>query len=176
MNQHSADSDEKGALLNSMDQSNLAPLWEVYEKLVINEPARTEPSVIWKWDEMLLLIEKSGELVHGQEAQHRVLIMKNPHLEGRPWAISKMVAGYQCVLPGERTSAHRHTPAATRIVLEGKGSGTFVDGKRFEMNEGDLLIAPNWTWHCHENDSARRAIWLDVVDLPLVGQFDAVFG
>ena len=60
--------------------------------------------------------------------------------------------------------------------MEGEGGGTFVDGKRCDMYDGDLIITPNWTWHCHDNDSGQRAIWLDVLDLPLVGQLDAVFG
>jgi gentisate 1,2-dioxygenase len=167
---------DKQEFVNSLSGSNLAPLWEVYEKLVINEPARTEPSVLWKWAEMAPLIEQSAELVHGKDADHRVLLLNNPHLDGPPLTTSHIIAAFQCVLPGEQTSAHRHTPAATRIILEGDGGATFVDGRRLDMYDGDLIITPNWTWHCHQNDSAKRTVWLDVLDLPLVGKLDAVFG
>ena len=162
--------------LEEIRAKDLAPLWEIYEDLIMDEPNRAEPSVIWKWGDMLPLIERSAELVHGKNADHRVLILKNPHFEGRMATTSNIVAAYQCVNPGEKTPPHRHTPAATRIILEGAGGGTFVDGKRCDMYDGDLIITPNWTWHCHENDSGQRAIWLDVLDLPLVGQLDAVFG
>ncbi len=162
--------------LEDIQKSDLAPLWQMYENIVVNEPHRMEPSVMWKWQEMLPLIEKSAELVQGKDADHRVLMLKNPHLEGKVATTTNIIAAYQCVNPGEKTSPHRHTPAATRVILEGAGGGTFVDGKRCDMYEGDLIITPNWTWHCHENDSDSRAIWLDVLDVPLVGSLDAVFG
>lgn len=163
------------AFLEDIEKNDLAPLWELYEKIVVNEPNRSEPSFIWKWEEMLPLIETSAELVHGKSAEHRVLILKNPGLDGKAATTSNIVAAYQCVNPGERTSPHRHTPAATRVILEGSGGGTYVDGKRCDMYDGDLIITPNWTWHCHDNDSDARAIWLDVLDIPLVGSLDAVF-
>jgi gentisate 1,2-dioxygenase len=162
--------------LEDIQNNDLAPLWEMYANLVVDEPNRAEPSMIWKWSEMLPLIEQSAELVKGKDADHRVLMLKNPHLEGKVATTSNIIAAYQCVLPGEKTSPHRHTPAATRVILEGAGGGTFVDGKRCDMFDGDLIITPNWTWHCHENDSDQRAIWLDVLDIPLVGSLDAVFG
>ena len=156
-------------LLQDMQANDLAPLWQMYEKLVMDEPSRAEPSVMWKWTDMLPMIEKAGEVVQGKAADHRVLMLQNPHLDGRMATTSNIIAAYQCVNPGEKTSPHRHTPAATRVILEGAGGGTFVDGKRCDMFDGDLIITPNWTWHNHENDSGSRAIWLDVLDLPLVG-------
>ena len=164
------------AFLREIKEHDLAPLWEVYEKIVLNEPSHSEPSIIWKWSEMLPLIEKSAELVQGSHADHRVLMLKNPELGGKMATTTNILAAYQCVNPGEETSPHRHTPAATRVIIEGSGGGTFVDGKRCDMYEGDLIITPNWTWHCHKNDSGKRAIWLDVLDIPLVDSLDAVFG
>ncbi len=162
--------------LAEISQNRLSPLWEIYKSLVIEQPNRIPPPVIWKWSEMSAVIKKSAELVSGEAADHRVLILDNPHLEGPPATAPTIVAAYQCVLPGEKTSPHRHTPAATRIILEGDGGVTFVDGKRCEMYDGDLIITPNWTWHCHENDSGVQAVWLDILDLPLVAKLDSVFG
>jgi len=167
---------EQEQFLADVAGNQLAPLWEIYQNLVINEPNRAEPAVLWKWDEMEPVIAKSAEMVKGEAADHRVLILDNPHLEGPPATSPTIVAAYQCVLPGEKTSPHRHTPAATRVILEGTGGATFVDGKRCDMHDGDLIITPNWTWHCHENDSDTRAVWLDILDLPFVGKLDAVFG
>ena len=162
--------------LKEIQEHDLAPLWEMYENIVVSEPSRSENSMMWKWREMLPLINKSAELVQGDHADHRVLILKNPKLKDKIATTTNILAAFQCVNPGEETSPHRHTPAATRIIIEGSGGGTFVDGKRCEMFEGDLIITPNWTWHCHKNDSENRAIWLDVLDIPLVGSLDAVFG
>ena len=167
---------EQEQFLADVAENRLAPLWEIYQNLVVDEPNRAEPAVIWKWAEMEPLVEKSAELVKGEAADHRVLVLNNPHLDGPPATSPTIVAAYQCVLPGEKTSPHRHTPAATRVILEGTGGATFVDGKRCDMHDGDLIITPNWTWHCHENDSDTRAVWLDILDLPFVGKLDAVFG
>ena len=168
--------DEQETFLTEIGQNRLAPLWKIYQTLVIEEPNRVPPPVVWKWSEMVPVIEKSANLVTGEAADHRVLILDNPHLDGPPATSPTIVAAYQCVLPGEKTPPHRHTPAATRVILEGAGGATFVDGKRCNMHDGDLIITPNWTWHCHENDSGARAVWLDILDLPLVAKLDAVFG
>src|SRR6185436_18655409 len=53
---------------------------------------------------------------------------------------------------------------------------TFVDGKRCPMHTNDFIITPSWTWHGHENDSQSRAIWLDLLDVPMLGYLDANFG
>jgi gentisate 1,2-dioxygenase len=63
-----------------------------------------------------------------------------------------------------------------RLVLEGSGGGTFVDGVRCEMHAGDFIVTPNWTWHCHENDARAPVTWVDILDVPLVRAANAVFG
>ena len=131
--------------LTEIRQNRLAPLWEIYQTLVIEEPNRVPPPVIWKWSEMLPLIEKSADLVTGEAADHRVLILDNPHLDGPPATSPTIVAAYQCVLPGEQTSPHRHTPAATRVILEGAGGATFVDGKRCNMDYGTGPVTRTFT-------------------------------
>ena len=98
---------------------------------------------------MVPVIEKSANLVTGEAADHRVLILDNPHLDGPPATSPTIVAAYQCVLPGEKTSAPSYA-SGHPVILEGAGGATFVDGKRCDMHDGDLIITLNWTWHCHE--------------------------
>jgi len=43
------------------------------------------------------------------------------------------------------------------------------------MHVGDLILTPSWTWHSHGNDTDRAMVWLDGLDVPLVGAFDAGF-
>ncbi len=130
----------------------------------------------WSWETLEPVVALSTEQVTGKDADHRVLLLRNPHLPGPPKTTANIIAGIQCVLPGEKTEPHRHTPAALRVVLEGAGGATFVDGKRCPMHTGDFIVTPNWTWHCHENDSPARVAWVDILDVPLVGSLDAVFG
>ena len=79
------------------------------------------------------------------------------------------------MLPGEVAPAHRHSPAAIRFVIEGQGAFTTVDGDKCVMERGDLVLTPPWTWHDHGNDSDRPMLWLDGLDLPMVGEMEAQF-
>ena len=49
------------------------------------------------------------------------------------------------------------------------------DGERFRMEEGDLTLTPSWVWHDHNNPEDKPVIWLDCLDAPMVGYFDAMF-
>ena len=168
--------DNRAGLYEAMSANDLTPLWDIYRQLVVSEPGRQEPSMHWSWETLEPVVALSTETITGKDADHRVLLLKNPHLPGPPKTTSNIIAGIQCVLPGEKTEPHRHTPAALRVVLEGVGGSTFVDGKSCPMHAGDFIVTPNWTWHCHENDSPARVAWVDILDVPLVGSLDAVFG
>src|SRR4029453_9806784 len=105
----------------------------------------------------------------------RVLMLMNPGLEGQAAATSTLFAGMQLILPGEIARAHRHSPAALRIIVEGHGAYTAVDGERCFMEPGDLILTPSWSWHDHGNDTTEPMIWLDGLDLPMIGALDVIF-
>lgn len=163
-------------LEGEMERQSLIPLWKVYERVVTHEPSLDAPSHHWRWQDLERAVKLTTELVHGKDADHRVLVLRHPGLSPRVATTNNILAAVQCVLPGERTSPHRHTPAAVRLVLEGAGGGTFVDGVRCEMQTGDFIVTPNWTWHCHENDAATPVTWVDILDVPMVRAANAVFG
>jgi len=73
----------------------------------------------------------------------------------------------QLLMPGEWAPSHRHTPNAVRMVVEGEGAWTTVDGERCPMSRGDLILTPTGLWHEHGHDGTEPVIWLDVLDLPL---------
>jgi gentisate 1,2-dioxygenase len=167
---------EIAALEKEMEAQSLIPLWKVYERVVTHEPSQDAPPHHWRWQDLERAVMLTTELVHGHDADHRVLVLKHPKLAPRVATSNNILAAVQCVLPGEKTSPHRHTPAAVRLVLEGAGGGTFVDGVRCEMQAGDFIVTPNWTWHCHENDAASPVTWVDILDVPMVRAANAVFG
>jgi gentisate 1,2-dioxygenase len=167
---------ELAALEKEMEAQSLIPLWKVYERVVTHEPSLDAPPHHWRWQDLERAVKLATELVHGHDADHRVLVLKHPRLAPRVATTNNILAAVQCVLPGEKTSPHRHTPAAVRLVLEGSGGGTFVDGVRCEMHAGDFIVTPNWTWHCHENDARAPVTWVDILDVPLVRAANAVFG
>lgn len=167
---------DKAALQGAMQRLSLLPLWEIYEKVVTHQPSLDAPAHLWKWSDLQPAVDLTLKTVHGKDADHRVLVLKNPHYRDRVTTANNILGAVQCVLPGERTSPHRHTPAAVRLVLEGEGGGTFVDGMRCDMYAGDFIVTPNWTWHGHHNDSASPVTWVDILDVPMVRHHNAVFG
>jgi gentisate 1,2-dioxygenase len=81
----------------------------------------------------------------------------------------------QLLLPGEWAPSHRHTPNAVRMVVEGEGAWTTVDGEKCPMSRGDLILTPTGLWHEHGHDGTEPVVWLDVLDLPLVYYMEASY-
>ena len=127
----------------------------------------------WHWRDLRADVLRSLELVGTQQAERRILNCTNPGLDRG--VTRTMVANFQCVGPGEIARAHRHTPAALRMIIESTGGYTVVNGDVVPMLEGDLVLTPNWTWHDHANDSQTPIIWLDGLDAPLVAYLNARF-
>jgi len=134
---------------------------EVWEPQVRGRPH------IWHWQETEKLIEKSGSAIEESFTARRSLIFANPTLER--FTTHTMNVGMQMIKPGELAWAHRHTISALRFVIEGHPDlFTVVDGARCPMQDRDLVLTPHWQWHDHHNQSDGRALWLDVLDGPLV--------
>jgi gentisate 1,2-dioxygenase len=90
-------------------------------------------------------------------------------------ASAAMYLGMQLLMPGEWAPSHRHTPNAVRMVVEGEGAWTTVDGEKCPMSRGDLILTPTGLWHEHGHDGTNPVIWLDVLDLPLVYYMEASY-
>lgn len=161
--------------METLEQTNLAPLWDRYHKLVRQQPQTSEPSIMWRWRTVLPLLERAARDVPMEQAERRVLMLVNPAFDGEAAATTNLFAGLQILLPGEEAQPHRHTASALRLIIESEGAATIVNGKRCEMRRGDLVLTPNWTWHGHINDTDQRVIWLDGLDLPLSRYLDAIF-
>ncbi len=128
---------------------------------------------LWHWRDLRPQALRAAELVGTQEAERRVLRLSNPELSGI--ASNTLVANIQIVMPGEIARAHRHSANALRLIIEGRGGYTVVNGERVPMFPGDLVLTPNWCWHDHANDTDRPMIWLDGLDTPLVRMLEAGF-
>lgn len=155
---------------------NYEPLWTMKGALT-PEPATTMVPCLWHYDEVRQLIMRAGELISADDADRRVLALKNPGTSEHEMAraTNTLWAAMQLVLPGEIAPAHRHTAAALRYIVEGEGGYTAVDGRRIAMGPGDFVLTPNWTWHEHGHDGQGPMIWLDGLDLPMVNTLKLVF-
>jgi gentisate 1,2-dioxygenase len=137
------------------------------------EPQSRAVPYLWHWEDLRPQAMRAAELVGTAQAERRVLRLSNPNLSGV--ASNTLVANIQIVMPGEIARAHRHSGAALRLIIEGQGGYTVVNGERLPMSPGDLVLTPNWSWHDHANDTDAPMIWLDGLDTPLVRMLEAGF-
>ena len=137
------------------------------------EPQSQAVPYVWHWRDLRPQAMRAAELVGTAQAERRVLRLTNPELPGI--ASNTLVANIQIVMPGEIARAHRHSGAALRLIIEGSGGYTVVNGERVPMAPGDLVLTPNWSWHDHANDTDAPMIWLDGLDTPLVRMLEAGF-
>ena len=156
---------------------NLVPLWpSLRSVLPPGKPTpRTQP-VSWSYAALRPLLMRAGELTPIEKAERRVLVLANPgHGLEKMQASSSIYLGMQLLLPGEWAPAHRHTPNAVRMIVEGEGAYTTVDGEKCPMRCGDLILTPTGLWHEHGHDGEAPVVWLDVLDLPLVHYLEASY-
>jgi gentisate 1,2-dioxygenase len=154
---------------------SLKPLWEVLRGQLTPEPNPPEAAVLWHYDEVRPFLLEAARLISVVEADRRVLVLENPALPGKTRATQSLYAGLQIIMPGEVAPCHRHTPTALRLMVEGEGAYTAVDGERTSMRPGDFVITRSWSWHDHGNEGSGPAVWLDGLDFPLVGFLNATF-
>ena len=154
---------------------HMTPLWEVLGALVPPQPRSPVAAHLWRYDELREQVMEAGRLITAEEAERRVLILENPALRGQSCITQSLYAGLQLIMPGEVAPAHRHTQSALRLVLDGEGAYTAVDGERTTMHRGDFIITPAWTWHDHGNLGDQPVVWLDGLDIPIVRFLDAGF-
>lgn len=149
-------------------QHHMTPLWEVLGALVPPSPRTDAVPALWRYSEVRAQVMEAGRLITAEEAERRVLILENPALRGQSCITTSLYAGLQLIMPGEVAPAHRHTQSALRLVLDGEGAYTAVDGERTTMHRGDFIITPSWTWHDHGNLGTQPVVWLDGLDIPLL--------
>ncbi|MRW89213.1 gentisate 1,2-dioxygenase [Duganella sp. FT80W] len=162
-------------LYHDMQTMHLAPLWESLHNLVPRQPTPPYQAALWRFDQILPHLMRAGDLITAEEAVRRVLVLENPSLPGNSSITQSLYAGLQLILPGEVAPAHRHTQAALRFIVHGKGAYTAVDGERTTMHPGDFIITPSWTWHDHGNPGDQPVVWLDGLDIPMLRFFDGGF-
>jgi gentisate 1,2-dioxygenase len=165
------------AYRSALSAQNLVPLWpSLRAVLPPGKPIpRTQP-ICWPYQGLRPLLLQAGELTPIEKAERRVLVLANPgHGLEKMQASSTIYLGMQLLLPGEWAPAHRHTPNAVRMIVEGEGAYTTVDGEKCTMSRGDLILTPTGLWHEHGHDGDKPVVWLDVLDLPLVYYMEASY-
>lgn len=170
--------------------TSLDDLYELFESLSVEagwhrkapalwaEPNKNFVPYRWRYSDVRTALDQAGPLVDHSMADRRNVTLTNP-IPGNTYAtVRTLVGAYQMIRPGEIALAHRHTPAALRIILEGSGTYTVVQGQRVEMRPGDVLLTPTWVWHSHShsgNDGDEDCYWVDILDVPLIHLLEPMF-
>jgi len=154
---------------DALTKLNLVPLWPSLRGVMpANKPRPLTVPTLWKYQDIRPLLIQAGELTPIEKAERRVLVLANPgHTLEKMQASPAMYLGMQLLLPGEWAASHRHTPNAIRMIVEGEGAYTTVEGEKCYMSRGDLILTPTGLWHEHGHDGKDPVVWLDVLDLPL---------
>ena len=154
---------------DALAKAGVAPLWPMMRNVLPHGAPRpvTQPG-FWQYTALRPLLLRAGDLTPVEKAERRVLVLSDPGRGvGAMQATASIYLGMQLLLPGEVAPAHVHTPSATRIIVEGTGGYTVVDGERLPMEEGDLVLTPGGDWHDHGHDGQGPVVWLDALDLPV---------
>ena len=159
-----------------LEGESLAPLWERMRDLAPREPRTKAVPFHWHAGRLRELSLDAGRLITAEQAERRVLVLENPGLKGLSQITASLYAGIQTILPGEVAPTHRHSASALRLIMEGEGGYTIVDGERVAMHPGDFIITPTWSLHDHGCDGSEPVIWLDGLDVPIVNMLAAGFG
>jgi gentisate 1,2-dioxygenase len=155
--------------------AEVLPLWLHAGAAISHEPRAAEPVCHWRWQNLQELAQIVGDAVSGEEAERRVLVFANPGFGGRLGTTGTLSAALQILNPSETAPPHRHSIAAIRLITDQDGGVTTVNDVQCPMSAGDLILTPAWSWHGHFNETSRRAMWIDVLDVPLVAAWDEVF-
>src|SRR5215813_7073397 len=161
------------AYSHSLESLSLGPLWTALHVLLPKERVTAAVPHRWAWRDVRRLLHEAARLVPLEQAERRVLVLENPGLKGTYSVTSTLYAGLQVILPGETAPSHHHTPSALRLVVEGEGAFTTVDGVKCVMERGDFIITPPLRWHDHGHEGRAPVVWLDGLDIPMVRAFAA---
>jgi gentisate 1,2-dioxygenase len=149
--------------------------WSMLAEYEMFEPNNPERGRIWTYDDYHALALEALHEIAIEKADRRNLFFSNPGLPGSGRITQRLLGGVQAVKPGEVQAVHRHTAAATRVLLEGTGGFTTVEGGKCRLEYGDVVINPNGLWHESGNDGDQPVMWMDVLDLPLTRMLHANF-
>ena len=164
------------ALYEEAARVGFTPGWVPRKKPILwAEPKSEFVPAHWRWQDAKAGLDAAGRLIDVSLAERRNLVMRNP-AEGANFETTRtLVCAYQMILPGEQAPTHRHSSHALRVIIDGKGSFSTVNGEKMPMENGDVVLTPGWCWHGHGHDGSAPAYWFDGLDVPLTHLLEPMF-
>jgi gentisate 1,2-dioxygenase len=155
---------------------NFTPGWIPRAKPILwAEPRPELLPAHWTYQQAKAGLDAAGRLIDVSLAERRNLVMRNPAPGTNFETTRTLVCAYQMILPGEFAPSHRHSPHALRVIIDGEGSFSVVNGEKTPMETGDVVLTPGWCWHAHGHDGDKPAYWFDGLDVPLTQLLEPMF-
>jgi gentisate 1,2-dioxygenase len=164
------------ALYEAAGRVDFTPGWIRREQPILwSEPRPLFAPAHWAYEDAKAGLDAAGRLIDVSLAERRNLVMRNPAPGTNFETTRTLVCAYQMILPGEKAPSHRHSSHALRVIIDGKGSFSTVNGEKMPMETGDVVLTPGWCWHGHGHDGDRAAYWFDGLDVPLTHLLEPMF-
>jgi gentisate 1,2-dioxygenase len=155
---------------------DLTPGWLPRERPILwAQPNSEFVPARWNYEAAAALLDAAGPLLDLSLAARRNLVLRNPAPGTNFETARTLVCAYQMILPGEMAPSHRHSSHALRVIIDGKGSYSIVDGQKIPMETGDVVLTPGWCWHGHGHEGDCPAYWFDGLDVPLTQLLEPMF-
>ena len=157
-------------------EKQISGIWRIPPGARPGDPKTKVQPYLWKWADVydgLLQARDQIDIERGT-AERRTLRLVNPGTPESEMTSHTMLLAFQLIQPGEVAPPHRHTMAAIRFILQGQGGYTNVGGEKMMMEDGDLILTPQWAWHEHAHEGAEPMIWLDGLDVPFVQSLQVI--
>ena len=155
-----------------LDQRHMRGQWKYdvqLEAIKRDGPMPAGVPFLWTWGLVESTLHELRDLLPPENTGRRNVSFINPGVAVTGTSHT-LLMGMQMVLPGEIAWAHRHSINALRFVVDGSHSlYTVVDGEKCIMETNDLVLTPAYTWHDHHNESNEPKIWIDILDVPVLG-------
>ena len=163
-------------LYQAADALNLTPGWVARTTPILwSEPQPKFSPAHWSYEDAKAGLDAAGRLIDVSLAERRNLVMRNPAPGINFETTRTLVCAYQMILPGEVAPSHRHSSHALRVIIDGNGSYSVVNGQKMPMETGDVVLTPGWSWHGHGHDGSNSAYWFDGLDVPLTQLLEPMF-
>jgi gentisate 1,2-dioxygenase len=145
-------------------------LWNLDHAERPSAPKTRVQAHLWKWHDVYDSLAQAKEkiTVARGSVERRVIRLVNPGLPETQMTSHTILLSFQLIQPGEIAPAHRHTMSAFRFILRGHGAYTNVDGQKMIMEDGDLILTPQGSWHEHAHEGDENMIWIDGLDVPFI--------
>jgi gentisate 1,2-dioxygenase len=163
------------SLIQALERSHIHPLWDRYQRITPVAPQPKDAPMHWRWRDIEPFTERAAQEVGIEDVERRALILANPAFGGETITTQNLIGAFTVLEPGDKAVPHRHSAAAIRFSTRAEGAVTIVNGRRCEMEEGDLVLTPPMCWHGHINQGPRRTVWFDAANMPAICMLDASF-